>query len=85
MKNWKDTLEHAQDCTTAEERKARYMAQKINHRVCKARRKNGRLIGFGGLQLVDSTNTVRMGLDFDLNATVIIEYCEAQLTPATQE
>jgi hypothetical protein len=57
---------------------ARRWARKADYRAVKARGKQ-HINNRGGYQLVDDCNNVVAGVDFDLNATEVVEFCKREL------
>jgi hypothetical protein len=68
-------LEMPKQCTDAQ---ARRWARKADYRCFKARGKQ-HINNRGGYQLVDDCNNVVAGVDFDLNATEVVEFCKREL------
>jgi hypothetical protein len=57
---------------------ARRWARKADYRAVKARGKQ-HINNQGGYQLVDDCNNVVAGVNFDLTATEVVEFCKRQL------
>jgi hypothetical protein len=57
---------------------ARRWARKADYRAVKARGKQ-HINNRGGYQLADDCNNVVAGVNFDLNATEVVEFCKREL------
>jgi hypothetical protein len=68
-------LEMPKQCTAAQ---ARYWAKKADYRCLKSRGQR-HINNKGGYQLVDACNNVVAGVDFDLTATDVAEFCKREL------
>jgi hypothetical protein len=68
-------LEMPKQCTDAQ---ARRWARKADYRAVKARGKQ-HINNRGGYQLVDDCNNVVAGVNFDLSATEVVEFCKREL------
>lgn len=65
-------------CPSYTEAQARYWGRKAGWRIAKAR---GRLHinNLGGFQVIDGTNTVIAGVDFDWTAAQVVEFAKQHL------
>jgi hypothetical protein len=68
-------IEMSKQCTAAQ---ARYWAKKAGYRCVKSRGQRN-INNKGGFQLVDASNNVVAGVNFDLTSNDVVEFCREEL------